>query len=227
MPSIADKQLDGLQDQIGDIKARIALPAYANASAGQGQILGHFLCRALQMSEASDLVYRANLGTPLAALVRILCEDLFLCSWVSLSAKDAAEYSSGVISAWQTLVRIKTENGRSTLRHTLTHEDRTGELLRRLKGVSTHGVRVEQLAKRLGLSKVYDLLYRFFSMEVHGKVFGLPSQSEAEGLSAAISAVVVLVKTIGVIADNRVLRNQATTPGEIIRLLRLDGIGGG
>jgi hypothetical protein len=197
MPSTVDKQLDGLQNQIGGIKARIALPAYANASAEQDQILGHFLCRVLQMSEASDLVYRANLGTPLAALVRILCEDLFLCFWVSLSAKDAADYSSGVISEWQRFMRITIENGRGAFRHTLTHEDRTGEVLRRLRGASTHRVGVEQLARRLGLSKMYDLLYRFFSMEVHGKVFGLPSQSEEEGLFAALSAVVVLVKTIG------------------------------
>jgi len=226
MPSAIDKQFDDLQRQIGEMKNRIALPAYVNTSGEQSRILAHFLVRALQMSEASDLVSRAKLGTPLAALTRILCEDLFLCFWVSRSEKDAAEYSSAVRSEALRLVRIMAENGRGTFRRASTHEDKTGEVLQRLKQEKTDSVKIEQLAARLGLRKVYDLLYRYPSMEVHGKAFGLPSQSEEGGILAALSAIVALVKTIGAIADNRVLRSQATTAAEIINFLRLDGIAG-
>jgi hypothetical protein len=226
MSASIDKQLCALQEQIEQVKARIALPAYANASGQQGQILGHFLSRALQASEAGDLVCRARLGTPLAALVRMLCEDLFLCFWASLSEKDAAEYSKAVTADSLRLVRVMLENERGKVRHTSTHEDKTDELLRLLKATKTDRVKIEQLVARLGLSRVYDLFYRYPSMEVHGKAFGLPSPNEEGGLLALLSAIVLLAKAIGLIADNRVLQNRTTTADEILRLLGMADIPG-
>lgn len=64
MTASIDKHLSQLQQQVGELNTRVALPDYANAPGEQAQILGHFLRRALQMSEASDLVCRARLGTP-------------------------------------------------------------------------------------------------------------------------------------------------------------------
>lgn len=226
MPTAVDKQLDKIQRQIEEIKARIALPAYANASGKQGQMLGHFLSRALQLSEASDLVCRASLGTPLFVLTRVLCEDLFLCLWVSLSEKTAAEYSSAVLSEGEKLIRIMLKNGRGEIRDKSTHEAKTDEFMPLLGEFRADRVHIDQLAVKSGLGEVYDLVYRPFSMEVHGKTFGLPSPNEEEAIFAALSAAVSLVRAIVIIADNRVLRNQPTAADEILHLLRLDGIAG-
>lgn len=226
MPTRKDKQLDKLQRQIGELKARIALPAYTNASGERCQILGYFLSRALQMSEASDLVGRANLGTPLVVLMRVLCEDLFLCLWVSLSEQNAAEYSSAVTSEMARIIRIMLKSGRGQIRNRLTHEVKTDEFMPHLDQFKADRVHIDQLAEKLGLGKVYDLVYRLPSMEVHGKVFGRPSWNEEKGILAALSAIVSLVKTIGLIADNRVLRNRTTTADEIIHLLALNRIAG-
>jgi hypothetical protein len=78
MSADIDKQLRALQKQIAEFTARIALPAYESTPKEQTEILCHFLGRTLQMIEASDLVSRARLGTPLVAFTRILCEDLFI-----------------------------------------------------------------------------------------------------------------------------------------------------
>jgi hypothetical protein len=144
MSATIDKQLRGLQTQTEELKSRIALQAYTNASGEQGKILGYFLRRTLQMSEASYLVCRARLGTPLFALMRILCEDLFLLFWVSLSEKDAAEYLSTIESEAVRFVRIMLENRRGKVRHKTTHEDKTGEVLQKLKGMNTDSVKIPQ-----------------------------------------------------------------------------------
>src|ERR1035438_3521276 len=169
-----DKPLDHLQRYIEELRASLALPVYASVEGQQGQILGHFLSRALQMSEASALVCRARLGTPLVALQRILCEDLFLCFWVSMSEKDAAEYSNSVTAEGVKLVRMMLENRRAHIRDVSTHKVRTAEVLSRCEDFKADRINIEQLAKKLGLGKVYDLVYRYSSMEVHGKAFGLP-----------------------------------------------------
>jgi hypothetical protein len=96
----------------------------------------------------------------------------------------------------------------------------------RLKKLKADRVHIDQLARKLGLGKVYDLVYRYPSMEVHGRAFRLPSPSEEGGIAPALSAIVSLVSAIGLIADNRVLRDRATAAHEIIHLLRLDGIAG-
>ena len=226
VPAAVDKQLDGIEGQIGDIKAQLALSGYAGASGKQGQILGHFLSRALQMSEASVLIGRANLGTPLFVLARVLCEDLFLCLWVSLSEETAAEYLSAVTSDGARMIRVMLKSGRGQIRDKSTHEVKTDEFMPHIGEFIADRVHVDQLAVKLGLGKVYDLVYRPFSMEVHGKAFGLPTPNDEDGILAALSAVRSLVKAIRATADNRVLRNRATPADEIITLLRLDGIAG-
>jgi hypothetical protein len=199
-----EKQIDRVQGQIGEIKTSLALPAYADGCGKQAQILGHFLRRALQMSEASVLISRANLGTPLFVLARVLCEDLFLCLWVSLSEEAAAEYSSAVTSEGSRLIRVMLKSRRGHIWDKSSHEVKTAEFMPRLDEFIGNRVHIDQLALKLELGTVYDLVYRPFSMEVHGKAFGLPTPNDEDGLVAALSAVVSLVKAIGITTDNRV-----------------------
>jgi len=129
VPAAVDKQLDRIEGQIGEIKAQLTLPGYAGTSGKQGQILGHFLSRALQMSEASVLIGRANLGTPLFVLARVLCEDLFLCLWVSLSEQTADEYLSAVTSDGARMIRVLLNSGRGQIRDKSTHEVKTHDFM--------------------------------------------------------------------------------------------------
>lgn len=143
-----------------------------------------------------------------------------------MSEKDAADYSSAVTSEGVRLVRIMLENHRIQFRDVSTHEVKTAEVMSRCEDFKADRINIEKLAKKLGLSKVYDLLYRFPSLEVHGKMFGLPSQSEEEGIRGVLSFIVSLATAIALIADNRVLRNRTTTANEIIHVLRLDRVAG-
>src|SRR6202040_3811273 len=100
------------------------------------------------------------------------------------------------------------------------------EIMSQLKESKYNRVHIEQLAMGLGLGRAYDLFYRFSSMEVHAKAIDLPSWSGEQGIYAALSTIVSLVKSIVLIVDNRLLQNRITTPDEILRLLRIENIAG-
>lgn len=221
-----EKALNNLRKQAEALKARLALPEFVNPQAQQGQAICHFVERALQLVNACGLLVNADLDTPVIILTRVICEDAILCFWIARSEADAAEYCKAVDGESIRLVRIMLENNRGVIRSTSTKEDKTAEILQKMKGMNTDGFKIEQVAAKVGLQKLYDILYRFPSMHVHGKSFGdLWGESEG-GIFAAISAVASMAETVGLIADNRMLRNQPTSAEEVLRLLRIENLGG-
>jgi hypothetical protein len=221
-----EKALNSLRREIAGLKTRLALPAYLDAQTEQAQALLHFLGRTLQISQACVLLCGSDLDVPLTILMRVACEDMFLCFWVARSEADAAEYRRAVDAESVRLVRIMLENKRGQIRHKSTKEDKTAEALRRLKGMNTDGFKIEQIVDKLGMKKVYDIVYRPSSFQVHGKSFGALMREGEEGVYATLSALVALVEAIGLIADNRTLRNQPTMAEEVLRLLRIENLGG-
>jgi hypothetical protein len=226
MSADVDDALRKLQKAIAELKLHLAMPAYATKPGKQTAILVHFLNRTLQMSEASGLLAGTRLGTPLVALMRVICEDLFLCFWAAQSEKNAEEYEHSISSELLRLVRVMLVNERGMVRHTATHEDVTASILKQLKDVKTDRIKIEQLAMKLGLSRLYDMLYRYPSLEAHGKAFGLPSPSQEEGIFAMLSSVVVLVNAIRLVSDNAVLENRPTTAIELLTFIGIEDIPG-
>jgi hypothetical protein len=167
-----EKALLKLREQTGELTARLALTAYADTQSEQRQAIHHFLNRALQIGMACDFLCGPSLEVPLTILMRVMCEDLILCFWIARSERDAAEYCRAVDGESLRLVRIMLENSRGEIRHKSTKEDKTAEVLAQLKGMSTDGFKIEQLAAKMGLQKLYDIVYRWPSLRVHGKSFG-------------------------------------------------------
>ncbi len=221
-----DEYLIKLQVQVDELNARVASQAFENVATQQDKILLSFLSRANQISVGCLLVGRARLGTPLFVLTRVLCEDLFLIAWISLSESNAAVYANTVVWELARIGLLNIEKGRAKIVSKTTGADCTATMVPKIKDLKTDRNNVEQLAGELGLGKVYDILYRSMSPEVHGKTFGMASSSEDNGLAAALSAVISLIQTICLIADNKVIHNRTTTADEVLRILRIDTLGG-
>ena len=221
-----DQYLVKLRRRIDELKARVVLPVFGSATSQQGEILVSFLNRAIQIGEGCLLVGRARLGTPLFVLTRVLCEDLFLVSWISLYESNAAEYANGVVWELAKIGLVNLEKGRAKIVSKTTGEDHTAAIVPKIKDLKTDRRKIEQLAGELGLSKVYDILYRSSSPEVHGKTFGMPSSSEDAGLAAAFSAIISLIQTICLIIDNKAIHNRTTTADEVLKILRIDTLAG-
>ncbi len=177
---------EGLK-QLVTIKA-----GYATRQDRQEVILLHFLDRAEQIVRAAALI--DTLATPLQILCRVFCEDLFLACWISQSMEAADEYEAGVASEVAKMMGISLTNGWGAIqnRHTkapVSEEFMQTEFFPKLKALKTPRTNVEQIAKKLGLQKVYDILYRGASLDLHGNTFGLPDHQGEGGDYAALSAI--------------------------------------
>jgi hypothetical protein len=215
-----------LQRQIEEMQARTAVPDYQNAVTPQRKILLHFLNRTQQLAEAAVLMANARLGTPLFVLARVLCEDLFIAAWVSVSEENALAHEADVNSDVVRIMQVMVEKGLAKIPHKATGEDHTAEILPQMKQWKTGRKPIEQIAIGLGLGRAYDLVYRSASIEVHGKTYGLPSSTNEEGLLGALSMIALLIKAICLVVDTDILRNTSAPAGEILRVLDLAEIGG-
>jgi hypothetical protein len=165
---------------------------YARLTDKQDVILQHFLDRAEQIAQAAVSI--DILATPLQILCRVLCEDFFLVCWISQSKEAAEEYEAGVAAEVAKMMSVSLANGWGVIQniHTKAPVSRAfmqTELLTKLKALKTPRTKIEQIAQKLGLQKVYDILYRGASLDLHGNTFGLPEQSDEDAAYAALSSI--------------------------------------
>ncbi len=220
-----DDQLEELRSQVDKLKSLSSNLSICNSTILQDKIIKDLLYDAIQLGEGAFLVGNARLGTPLFALMRIICELMFRIDWVSLSPDNAIEFESEVCSGMEKTVAVYLKRGRATIVNGTTGEDYTDKILPQIRTSKQPGKIIENLAKDLGLSKVYDIVYRFSSLEVHIKTFGM-SPSDEEALLAGLASIVSLIKVISLITENKVLRNQKTAADEILKVLRINNVGG-
>jgi Family of unknown function (DUF5677) len=207
-----DKYLFGLKKKTDALGARIRLPAYLVSENQQKRIRLYFMERASQVGEACFRVH--DLDTPLSVLMRVLCEDLILLYWTSLSEQNAAEYAKWPTSEVVAVARVNIERGRAAIRHQQTGQDATEAILPKLSDLVEKRKSLEQIAKEAGLGAVYDLLYRFGSLVPHAKSFDLfPEQgderrlAELAAINALLAAVILVVDTpAGALAPSEVLK---------------------
>jgi len=209
-----------LRQMVDQLKARVDHAQYRNSDKQQDKIVLHLMNRAIQIGEACFVA--SDLATPVLVLLRVLCEDLLLLFWISRSEENAAGYAKASISDFAKIARVNLQGGRAKVVHRSTGEDKTEAFLPKLKRLGAPRKRIETLARNSGLGKLYDILYRFASSEVHANTFGVLSAADAdEALSTAFPAINSLLQAIILIADNR-----STPAEEILRVLHIEDLGG-
>jgi hypothetical protein len=141
----------------------------------QDEVLIHFIERAEQFVGAS--IAAKDYPLSLSVISRVLCEDLFLVVWIAESEKNALEYEAGALSEVAKMMAVNLTAGRSVIRNKTTKAPVSAkfmkdEFLPKLRSLKAPHTRIEYLAKKTGLQRVYDILYRGSSIEVHGNTFG-------------------------------------------------------
>ena len=155
---------------------------------------------------------------------RVLCEDLFTLYWVSLSEKNADEYCKAAVSEMAKMIQQNIKNKRVRVTNTSTGNDVTAESLKRIATHIKAKKTIKQIATDSGLSKVYDIVYRYDSLEVHGNTFGLSEMNcEMDGIAVAASAVNALLRVILLIVDNK---DRTMTADEVLSTLNIRHIKG-
>jgi hypothetical protein len=212
-----------LRQAIDKLGIRARLPKYINPATEQAGAIAHFLNRALQLSEAALRI--GDLATPLHVLTRILCDDLIRVFWISKSENNAAEYCKSCLSELTKMTRINLEKGRAKLVDRRTGQDMTAAVLPKLGAHITKGKNIEQIANNCGLSKLYDIPFRFESLEVHGNsYFGFLNLNISDAAVVSLPAIISFIRSITLIANNH--PQTSTSPDDILRILRIDQIPG-
>jgi len=145
------------------------------------------------------------LPTPLHILCRVLCEDFFLVCWISQSSEAAKEYEDGVAAELAKMLGLSLSRGWGAIRkrhsgEAVTQEFMETEFFPKLKALKTPRTKIEKIAQGLGLQKLYDVLYRASSLDVHGNTFGLPVPPEEPGYIALSSIDGILACMVDVLA---------------------------
>jgi hypothetical protein len=211
-----------IRKNVDALKARLNLPSFFASKHEGDKLLCYFMERAVQIGEACFRI--SDLQVPLFVLARVLCEDFFTLYWISLSQENAAKYSRGALSEMAKMIRKNLENKRARVRDTSSGKDVTSQFLPELKRHVYTRKTIKQIAKEAGLSQVYDIVYRYDSLEVHGNTFGLSELKPGmDGIAVAISAINAFLRVILLVADNK---DHAVTAHEILSTLNMRSVPG-
>jgi hypothetical protein len=75
------------------------------------------------------------------------------------------------------------------------------------------------MAEACGLSKVFDVVYRYSSLEAHGNTIGLPPESDAvNGVEVALSHINAFLYAMWLVADNH---NPPLSAAEVLTALNM------
>jgi DNA-binding phage protein len=142
--------------------------------------------------------------------------------WASLSEENSTEYSQVALSEMAKMIRHNLKNKRARLREISSGRDVTAEFLPELERRVAKKKTIEQIAKESGLSKVYDIVYRYDSLEVHGNTFGLSDlKPEMDGIAVAVSAINAFLRVILLVADNK---DRSLTADEVLSALNMRSV---
>jgi Family of unknown function (DUF5677) len=170
MPT-SDEYLFSIRKYVDALKAHSVLPEYQYAQSEQNKVKKYFMLRAADIGETAFRVGKLDL--PQMIFARVLCEDFIQFFWACQSANNAAKYSKAVRSEFIRIARINVTEGRAQIKHRQTGQDHSKEVFDELAKEIIPTLNLKEIADDCGLSKVYDVVYRFGSLPVHAKTLML------------------------------------------------------
>jgi hypothetical protein len=176
------------------LRARVRQTPYLAPETTRGKAILYFADRAIQIGEACFRI--RDLQTPLFLLSRALCEDLLLMFWASQSEVNAVSYLTAARSEASRVLRTSLRGKRARILDKKTGSDVTAGFLPQLEPFIVERQRLGEIACRSGLGKVYDIIYRHNSLEVHGNTFGLTESYSPETVAVALSAISAFLTAI-------------------------------
>ena len=227
MVTSREEHLTRLESQIAATQERLSFLSHREFHGERPKALLHCLQEAVELGKGCVVMGRVPLPLPMFVVARVLVETLILAAWVARSEENAHAYMEAGAQGLAKFALININQGRLVAQSRSTGGDATADVQKLLESVEVERFKVEKIAAEVGLTKVYDIAYRFFSLHVHGKTYGLPSGKKLEeGAAFALAAVVSLLQSILLITENRLLHDRETSGADIEKVLRVSGRAG-
>jgi hypothetical protein len=196
------------------LNARLKAPRYFDSDSESDRVVSYFVKRAANIGEACFLF--GDLEIPLCCLMRVLCEDFIKLYWITTSRENLVLYQEVVRSESAKMLRNNIKNQRVKFRESSTGRDVTEESIPRLENEITRGLNMGEISNECGLGRVYDMYYRYFSLEVHGNSYAFQSENDPRTIAAVLSGVNAFLNLILFLLDSR---NRVVSASEILTRL--------
>lgn len=152
----------------------------------------HILKRCAEFARACASLGRDNNAVSLSILARATLENLILLLWITVSKENAEELKTAAIAEFARVARINLQSGKARIKNSVTGEDATARFLTEARFKNLPKRRsVESRAEDAGVLDLYNVFYRFMSLDTHGHEAGY------EGASAGWDLVVMHMQGIG------------------------------
>jgi hypothetical protein len=176
--------------------------------------------RCAEFARASATLGRDNNPASLSILARATLENLILILWVIVSVENAEELKNTAVAELTRAARVNLQSGKLKIKNRKTGEDATAKFLAddRFKNLSKRKS-VESRAKDAGVLDLYNVFYRFMSLETHGHDMGINDISSEWDLSVMhMQGIGALIKAIGHAGTLWLLHRQRVN-NETLRVL--------
>ncbi len=219
-PGLED-EIAFLRDEITSAKTGVRDFQKRHLNGQQEDCLIYCLKRAIDISEGCLLAADTRLPESAAVLGRGLFEILIEVNWITFSKENAKKFAEATLGELKTNVReaLKRGVGRVTLK--ATGEDKSQEFLSSpvMQDIPRR-LQFGQMAKDVGLGKIFEMLYGFFSMCAHGFAYGIAEELALEShLDATTAASVATMRCINLVVTAWMVKRQRSTVSQIREVL--------
>ena len=182
------------------------------------------LRRAAELTRAaSDLGATAN-ATALSIVSRATLENLITLLWVVISETNARELEAATLGELARVARVNLEKGNARVVNKKTGENATKEVLsgEKFKNI-TRRRSVEEQAKAANVHHLYDIFYRFLSLDTHGRSAPVEAASEVAAATVMhLQGVGALTMAIGHAGALWLIHRQRVDNETLRKLLGFD-----
>jgi hypothetical protein len=177
------------------------------------------LLRTADLVESCSLFVEAVHVVAGQVLMRSMLEDLIKVLWATLDETNAANLSSLGLDQLKLMMRANLQGGTARIKD---HDgnDHSERFLKEGR-LSTNGKKktVESMAKEAGAIGLYNMFYRFASLQTHGNMLDGAHKISAADVSAVLGAVGAIAKATGHISIRWLLGRERPSNEELLNLL--------
>jgi len=171
----------------------------------------------------ADLGYTKN-PTALGILTRQLVELFISLQWVISDSERAKKYSMFATNELERIAQLVMKDGLLLVKSHKDNLDVTEDFISNQKKPEK-GVSIEQQAREAGLFHIYQILYRFMSLDTHGKSETIVSPEKSiEVTLVHLHTIGAISQAFGHVAILWLMHRQKTENEKIRELLGLNEI---
>lgn len=182
--------------------------------------VAQILRRCSELARATGLLGRHDNAVGISAIARTVLENLILLLWVVLDERNAQELEDAAHAELTRVALINLRSGKLRVKNRHTGEDATAEFLASDRfGKLPKRRSIASRAEDADVVDLYNVFYRFLSLETHGHDQGSEGASEPWQLASMhMQGIGALASAVGH-AGVRWLLNRERTDNETLRRL--------